>query len=411
MVAGTLNPNRRQVLKWGTAAGLTGAILGKSSLAEEAKKAEIPEVRKYKRLGRTNFEISDISFGSSRLRSGQEDLVKYAIDRGINYLDSAESYTGGQSETTIGNAVKGMRDKVYIVSKLHTSPDAKSDHFMKALEGSLRRLQTDYVDVYMNHAVNDVKRVQSPEWQSFVETAKEQGKIRFAGMSGHAGRLAECLEYSLDQDFCDVILCAYNFGQDPGFMANVTRRMDMVAIQPKLPDLLKKAKKNDVGTVAMKTTRGARLNDMKPYEKEGSTFAQAAFRWVLSNPDMDALVITMNQQEQVDEFLGASGAEELSYGDRELLERYAMLNDSTYCRPNCSDCESSCPYNVQIADVLRTRMYAVDYQDVDMARDEYARFAINAKACLTCSGAPCANACTFGVDIASLCAPTHRMLG
>ncbi len=407
----TLNPNRREVLKWGTAASLTGTILGKSTLADEAKKAKIPEVRKYKRLGRTNFEISDISFGSSRLRSGQEDLVKYAIDRGINYLDSAESYTGGQSETTIGNAVKGMRDKVYIVSKLHTSPDAKSDYIMKALEGSLRRLQTDYVDVYMNHAVNDVRRVQSPEWHNFVEKAKDQGKIRFAGMSGHAGRLAECLEYSLDQDFCDVILCAYNFGQDPGFMANVTRRMDMVALQPKLPELLQKAKDNDVGTVAMKTTRGARLNDMKPYEKNGSTFAQAAFRWVLSDPKMDALVITMNQTDQVDEFLGASGDEGLSYGDRELLERYAMLNDSTYCRPNCSDCESSCPYNVQIADVLRTRMYAVDYKDVEMARDEYSRFAVDAKACLSCSGAPCANACTYGVDIASLCAPTHRMLG
>lgn len=402
-------PNRRQVLKWGTAAGLTGTFLGQTSVAEtEPQKA--PEVQKYNRLGRTDFEISDISFGSSGIRRGQEDVVRHAIDRGINYLDSAESYTGGQSETVIGNVIKGMRDKVYIVSKIITHEAMKSDDIMKRLEESLKRLQTDYVDVYMNHAVNDVKLMKSPEWHKFVETAKEQGKIRFAGMSGHAGRLAECLEYSLEQDICDVVLCAYNFGQDPSFMANLTRGMDWIARQPKLPDLLKKAKENDVGTVVMKTLMGARLNDMKPWEKDGSTFSQAAFKWVLSNPDVDALIVSMNRTKDIDEFLGASGAEEMSYGDRELLERYIALNNDTYCRPGCSDCESSCPYNVQVADVLRTRMYATDYRDVEMARDTYAQLATNSSACVTCSGTPCADACTYGVSIAKLSAPTHRML-
>lgn len=402
-------PNRRQVLKWGTAAGLTGSFLGQTSVAE-TKTQDAPEVRKYNRLGRTDFEISDISFGSSGIGRGQEDVVRHAIDRGINYLDSAESYRGGQSETVIGNVVKGMRDKVYIVSKIITHEAMKSDEIMKRLEESLERLQTDYVDVYMNHAVNDVKVMKSPEWHKFVETAKEQGKIRFAGMSGHAGRLAECLEYSLEQDICDVVLCAYNFGQDPSFMAPLTRGMDWIARQPKLPDLLKKAKENDVGTVVMKTLMGARLNDMKPWEKDGSTFSQAAFKWVLSNPDVDALIVSMNRTKDIDEFLGASGSEEMSYGDRELLERYIALNNDTYCRPGCSDCESSCPYNVQVADVLRTRMYATDYRDVAMARSEYAQLATNSSACLTCSGTPCADACTYGVSIAKLSAPTHRML-
>ncbi|MCY3885377.1 MAG: aldo/keto reductase [Gammaproteobacteria bacterium] len=402
-------PNRRQVLKWGTAAGLTGSFLGQTSFASP-ETFEIPEVQKYNRLGRTDFEISDISFGSSGIRRGQENVVRHAIDRGINYLDTAESYTNGQSETVIGNVVKGMRDKVYIVSKIISYPQMKSEDIMKRLEESLKRLQTDYVDVYMNHAVNDVKRMESPEWHKFVETAKEQGKIRFAGMSGHAGRLAQCLEYSLDQDICDVVLCAYNFGQDPSFMANLTRGMDWIARQPKLPELLKKAKKNDVGTVVMKTLAGARLNDMKPWEKDGSTFSQAAFRWVLSNSDVDALIVSMNSTANIDEFLVASGAEEMSYGDQELLERYIALNNETYCRPGCSDCESSCPYNVQVADVLRTRMYATDYRDVEMARNEYAQLAVNGGACLSCSGTPCQSACTYGVSIAKLSAPTHRIL-
>ena len=397
-------------MKWGSAAGVTGALLGRTALAEEASKESVPEVQKYKRLGRTNMEISDISFGSSRLRNGQEDVVKHAIDRGINYIDTAESYTGGQSESVVGNAVKGMRDKIYLLSKTHAGASTSSEKMMNSLEGSLKRLQTDYVDVYLNHAVNDVERVKSEEWHAFVDKAKEQGKMRFSGMSGHAGRLAECLEYSLEEDFCDVILVAYNFGQDPNFMANLTRRMDMVAIQAELPKLLKRAKEKDVGVTVMKTLRGARLNDMKPYEKEGGTYSQAAFRWVLSNSDVDALVISMTSNEQVDEFLVASGDTEVSYRDMELLQKYIALTDSTYCRPNCNDCESSCPYSVQISDVLRTRMYATDYQDVEMARDEYAGLGTNASSCLTCTSKPCADACTYGVNIAMLSEPTHRLL-
>ncbi len=406
----TPSPNRRQILKWGTAAGLTGPLIGSRALAEEKALMTIPVVQKYKRLGRTDFNVSDISFGSSGLRNGQEDLVRYAIDRGINYLDTAESYTNGNSEKVIGNVTKDKRDKVYIVSKVVSRANWSSDEFMSHLEGSLKRLQTDYVDVYMNHAVNEIERVKSPEWHEFVDKAKEQGKVRFTGMSGHGGRLAECLDYALEQEFCDVILCAYNFGQDPGFMSNLTRGGGFVARQPELPRLLKKAKDNDVGTVAMKTLAGARLNDMKPFETEEGTFAQAAFRWVLSNSDMDALIISMRTDVQVSEFLGASGAEQSSSYDIDLLNQYLALNNSTYCRPGCNDCEGSCTYGVQIGDVLRTRMYATDYKDIGLARDGYANIATNASACITCTGKPCADACTYGVSIAALSAPTHRML-
>ena len=79
-------------------------------------------------------------------------------------------------------------------------------------------------------------------------------------------------------------------------------------------------------------------------------------------------------------------------------------------RDACNDCEGACPYGVPIADVLRTRMYATDYGDVAFARDEYAALATNAAACVACSGEPCRDACTHGLDIAGLCAPAHRML-
>ncbi|MGE0483229.1 MAG: aldo/keto reductase [Gammaproteobacteria bacterium] len=398
------DPARRRFLKVGAAAG--AAALGPQVLAAGGN-----HVRSYRRLGRTELKISDISFGSSRLREGQEDLVHFALDRGINYFDSAYGYTGGDSERVLGRALKGKRDQVVLVSKVESSADWPAARMMAELDESLQRLGTDYIDIYLCHAVNDVERLASPAWTSFVDTAKQAGKIRYTGMSGHAGRLIECLDYALDHDLADVILCAYNFGQDPRFYEDMTRSFNLVARQPDLPRVLAKAKAKDVGVVAMKTLMGARLNDMRPFENGGSTFAQAAFRWVLSNGDVDALIISMTEQAQIDEYLGASGASTLAAGDRALLERYAEMNGMTYCRHACDECSGACPYGVAISDVLRTRMYATDYRDPRFARDEYARIGANAAPCLACDGTPCQGACPQGIPIAEMCAPTHRLLG
>lgn len=386
----------------GTGAGL---MTFSASAAENA-----PRIRATDTLGRTGLPVSDISFGSSRLRTGQEELVHHALDRGINYFDTADSYTGGQSEKVIGNALKGKRDQVYIVSKTKVWADDSRDDIMRALEGSLRRLQTDYVDVFFNHAVNDTDRLDNPEWFEFVEQAKAQGKIRFTGMSGHAGRLTDCIAHAVDNDLVDVLLVAYNFGQDPAFYESLTRSFNRIATHPGLPGVLRRAREKDIGVVAMKTLMGARLNDMRPYETGDGTFSQAAFRWTLSNPDVNALVVSMTSTAQIDEYLQASGAAAVSVGDLKLLRRYAQLNGTSYCRQACNDCAGACPYGVPISDVLRTRMYAVDYQDLDFARREYAELTSNASACLGCSGEPCANACSHGLNIAELCAPTHRIL-
>jgi len=402
--------SRRDFLRASAAAS---AALPFAGAAGAAAGNEIPasgEVRRYATLGRTGLRISDVSFGSSRLRPGQEDLVHMALERGINYFDTAESYTRGDSETVLGNALKGKRDQVVVTSKVVTAEDVGGKWLMDMLEGSLRRLQMDYVDVYMNHAVNDVAVMQNPEWHAFIDKARQQGKIRYAGMSGHAGRLIECLDYVFDEDLVDVVLVAHNFGQDPKFYEGVTRSMDFVATQQDLPRVLAKGKAKNVGITVMKTLKGARLNDMRSFETGGATFAQAALRWVLSNPQVDSAVITMNSAEKINEFLGASGWRKLASGDMELLERYAMLNGDSYCRHVCNDCEGACPYGVPIADVLRTRMYAVDYQDVAFARDEYAMLKTNAAACLSCDGQPCASACTHRIPIDQFCAPTHRLL-
>jgi predicted aldo/keto reductase-like oxidoreductase len=174
--------------------------------------------------------------------------------------------------------------------------------------------------------------------------------------------------------------------------------------------VLQKAKAKGVGVVAMKTLMGARLNDMRPFERGGATFAQAAFRWTLSNPNVDALIVSMTGRELIDEYLGASGAQPAASEDLPLLRRYARMNGPSHCRHGCGDCLSACPNGVAIDEVLRARMYAVDYGNVALARSEYARLGAGASPCLSCSAQPCQGACPHGVPIDRFVVQTHRRL-
>ncbi len=400
--------DRREFLRRGA---LAGASVGLLPLAAGSALGALgpPGVKAERTLGRTGLRISDIGFGSFNL-DGNVLLVRHALDRGITYFDTAESYQDGRSEETLGNALRGHRERITLASKVAAEANASRASLMQSLEASLRRLRTDRIDVYFNHAVNDVARLENPEWREFVSRAKQAGKLRFTGMSGHGGRLVECLDFALDQALVDVVLVGYNFGQDPAFYERFTKNLDFVAIQPDLPRVLAKARAKGVGVIAMKTLRGAKLNDMRPFEAGGATFAQAAFRWVLSGGNVDALIVTMNDRRNVDEYLGASGWQRPSHADERLLERYEARNAATQCRYGCGDCLSACPVGVPISDVLRTRMYAEDYGELAYARSEYAALGAGASACLSCAHRACTGACPHGLDIPELTTRAHRTI-
>ena len=396
--------DRRRFL--GVGAGVTAGLAG---LGTPGVRAGTPGIRRHVTLGNTGLRVSDVSFGSSR--SSDPELVRHAAARGVTYFDTAESYRGGRAEEAIGEALRGERDR-YVIASKHKAWGGESRRQMAtALEGSLRRLRTDYVDIYFNHAVNDVRRLQNSEWAEFTERAIRDGKIRFRGVSGHGGALAECLDYSIDNDLADVVLVACNFAQDPSFAQKLRSTFHFVALQPELPVVLEKAASRGVGVVAMKTLMGARLNDMRPYETGGATFAQAAFRWVLSRPWIDGLVVSMTSTADIDEYVAASGTGPTGAADMSLLTRYAALQGERYCRHGCNTCEGSCPAGVGISEVLRTRMYDVDYRDPALARADYAGLGAGARACLSCDGAPCLNACPHGIPIAAFTRDAALRLG
>ncbi len=397
--------DRRRFL--GAGAGLTAGLAGFGPRAGRA--APPPRIRRYVKLGQTGLEVSDISFGSSR--SSDPRLVRHAVERGVTYFDTAESYRGGRAEEAIGEALEGRRERFVIASKHKAWSGETRRSMAEALEGSLRRLRTDYVDIYFNHAVNDVRRLQNPEWREFADRAIRDGKIRFRGVSGHGSALVECLDYALDHDLADVILAAYNFAEDASFFEKMRARFHFVAPQTGLGRVLGRAHAKGVGVVAMKTLMGARLNDVRPYEAGGATFAQTAFRWVLASPHVDGLVVSMTDAAAIDEYVAASGAGPLAAGDLDLLGRYAELQGRRYCRPGCNACAESCPAGVPISEVLRTRMYEVDYRDPALARADYAGLGAGAGACLSCDGAPCLGACPAGIPVAAFTRDAALRLG
>lgn len=395
--------DRRAFLRAG-AAGLATAGLGLSAGPVAAGE---PRVRRRRVLGKTGLEIGDIGYGSSR--TTDPDVVRHALARGIDYFDTAEGYKGGACEESLGEGLAGHRDEVVLASKTHAGARASRAEMMRALEGSLRRLRTDRIDVYFNHAVNDVDRLLNEEWHAFAEQAKRQGKIRFTGMSGHGGHLVECVDRAARDELVDVLLVGYNFGQDPAFYQRFVRNFDFVAVQTGLTEALDRARAKGLGVIAMKTLRGARLNDMRPYEYGGATFAQSAFRWTLNGGHVDALIVSMTSPEQIDEYVAASGGGPLTSTELGWLDRYLAHAPEGYCEHGCSACETSCPESVPISEVLRTRMYARDYGDLALAREDYAKLAVDAAACSGCD-APCLGSCPGGIPIAGLTRDTHRRL-
>ena len=339
----------------------------------------------YRPLGRTGFQMSDISFGCSGL--SDPNVARRAIERGINYFDTSPDYSAEGSERALGEALRGQqRDKLFIVSKLctgegHLDDDTPVNDVVAAVEGSLKRLQTDYIDLVHIHACDSVSRLMAPNLHEAVDRLKQAGKLRYLGVSSHTPNLETVMRHAVDSGRFDVIMVAYNFNS-----------------WPELTDIFRDAHAKGMGVVAMKTLKGAQatqLSEFTPTERE--SFAQAAFKWVLSNENVSGLVVTISSFGMIDEYLYASGQKPTD-SDLALLEKYDRLVANDYCRPGCGDCLDSCPYEVPVNDIMRYTMYFENYGQEKEAMRKYAKLSVRADHCAGCA-APCEAKCEFGLPI------------
>ena len=153
---------------------------------------------RYRKLGNTGLIVSSVALGTMQFGGkmnmgnlGQKDttrMVKLALDRGINFIDTADVYSLGESETLVGNALQGVRDEIVLATKVRlpmsenfNRSGATRVNIMREVEGSLRRLQTDYIDLYQVHGWDSNTPLE--ETLRTLDDLVRQGKVRYIGLS------------------------------------------------------------------------------------------------------------------------------------------------------------------------------------------------------------------------------------
>lgn len=254
-------------------------------------------------------KISCLGFGLMRLpllpnsqeidKEKTRNLVKLAIDQGINYFDTAYPYHQKKSEIVFGKIVKeeNLRDKIYIADKMPVWEVQKEEDFYRILDEQLSKLQTDYIDFYLLHAMNKERweKVKSLNGIKFLENAKAQGKIKHIGFSFHDN--IDAFKKIVDDyegfEFCQI---QYNYIDEDG-----EKRTQNPGWQG-----LKYAGQKELGVIIMEPLRGGLLAN--PPEQIRDIFASAevprlpaewALRYIWESQEVVTALSGMNSEDQV----------------------------------------------------------------------------------------------------------------
>jgi len=369
--------DRRDFLKIG-AAGTATAMLGWEGFVQAAQYASSESFMfpapVYRTLGRTGMKISIVSFGA--MLTSESEVIRIAFDHGVNYVDTARRYMGGKNEEIVAKALKGRRGKVYVATKTQPQSISKEAIF-KDVEASLRALETDYVDVIQLHSLTSKERLFEPETREALMKLKEQGKVRFCGVTTHTNEAEVLNALANDPDkFFDTVLVKYNFKSGADVL-----------------DAIAAAARANIGIIAMKTQAGGyateALGPISPH--------QAALKWALQNKHITAAIPGMRDMAELREDIAVMG---LKYGniDRFILKQYGSAIRPFYCHL-CGECEAACSKGVQISAINRCLMYAEGYENMELARTSYQEIPENlsAVACFDCT--ECIVRCVNGLSI------------
>lgn len=403
------------------------------------------KIKEYRRLGRTGYKVSDISIGGGPLSNA--NVLRAALDAGVNYVDTAEHYERGGSERTIGEVLKTHdRKSFFITTKLNLSFNKRitkadlRDRFMKCLE----RMQTDHADCLMIHMCT-LAQVKYEPYHELIGELKAEGKVRFSGLSNHGADLS--LFGPLDDPMDQVVMAAAEDGRFDIvlFVYNFLQREAGERI-------IKACAAKDVGVTLMKTDPGLiletereSLNSMEErYKKDGKEFPDAvkklsltaaertaateaflkkhgiagpektrdaAIKFCLNNPGVHAVCPSINSFEALEAFVSLSG-QKLELKDEAVLDDYREVYGSSYCRHACGLCEGSCPRGVPVNTIMRYEYYFAAKGREKEAMGLYAAVSdrgLDAGDCAGCAG-HCEAACPYGVPIQAKLLMAHENL-
>ena len=370
----------------------------------------------YRTYGKTGDKVSVLGFGAMRLPmvEGHVDMdlsvsiIRCALDRGVNYVDSAVGYCAGESQIAIGKAIKGRRDKLFVSTKNHYRGES-ADEWQEYLDQSLERIDVDYIDFYHLHGLS---------WETYhsqlgpgkpierFRKVKEEGLIRHMCFSCHDK--PENMMKLIDTGEFDGMLLQYNL------------------LDRKNEEVIAHAHEKGMGVAIMGPVGGGRLvapsDQIQNMVGGTKSTPEVALRFVFSNPNVTLALSGMNSIAMAEENTATASREEpLSAEEKQgivdALEETKRLSD-LYCT-GCDYC-MPCPNDIDISGNFSAMNSYKVFGLEDHARSQYKRLRNKRKpdgttveawaaACIECG--ECEPKCPQNIPIREQLRETHAALG
>ena len=310
---------------------------------------------KYRRLGNTGLIVSELSLGTMQFGKGMNmggldqqatnEMIKFAFDRGVNFIDTADVYSTGESETLIGNALKGIREEIVLATKFRlpmsdnlNRSGATRVNIMRGVESSLARLQTDHLDLYQVHGWDSNTPLE--ETIRTLNDLVRQGKVRYIGLSNYLSwqaATAVMLQEQLNLEKFVTAQMHYSLvgrGIEHDFQSFAEyHKLGILVWSPLSGGFL--SGKYDRGSAAPDGTRFAEAGQFVPVDREKGfntvdvlktvagehkcSPARVALAWLLTRPAISSVIVAARKTEHLDDNLQASDLE-LSADDLKRLD-------------------------------------------------------------------------------------------
>jgi len=372
----------------------------------------------YRQFGSLDWKVSALGFGCMRFptENGNEaideaeaaKMLRYAIDHGVNYIDTAYPYHGGNSEPFLGRALQdGYRERVRLATKLPSWKIKERKDFDRYLNEQLERLQTDQIDFYLLHTLQEkwwykLRDLGVLEW---AEKAQRDGRIDHLGFSFHD-------EYEVFEEIVD----AYDWA-----LCQIQYNYMDIETQAGTKGLHYAASK-DLAVVIMEPLLGGRLvNPPEPVQEiwdeapTSRTPADWALQWLWHQPEVSVVLSGMSTMRHVEENVASADASSIGSLTEEEQEIIARVREryEALCPIPCTQCNycMPCPHGVDIPRNFGIYNRGAMYDKPDHARRSYGFLdeAKRASACVACL--ECEDQCPQSIPISDWMVHVHEVLG
>lgn len=320
----------------------------------------------YRILGKTGLRVSRMGFGGIPIqkidREGTRVLMRKLLDAGVNYIDTAKGYT--VSEAYLGYALDGIRENFILATKSMATDKAG---MAADIEDSLKKLNTDYIDIYQVHnpSMEKLSTILAPggALEALLE-AKAAGKIRHLGLTCHS---LEVFQKALDLPWVETIMFPFNIVETHG------------------AGLIRLCQQKNIGFIDMKPLAGGALED-----------ARLALRFICANDTVTVTIPGMADPREIEENAAAvSDLSPMTAEEVKEIDRIRRELGTQFCR-RCNYC-APCSVGIAIPNVFLFEGYLSRYGLQDWAKDRYGAMAHTASECIGCG--QCEPRCPYGLPI------------